>query len=54
MARSESEMKRRELRRLIQLGADQLQRGEVVDGEDVFHRLQAKHDQLKKTKNHYP
>lgn len=35
------------VRALIQKGADQLDRGEVVDAESVFRRLNRKHRRLK-------
>jgi antitoxin ParD1/3/4 len=35
------------VRALIQKGADQLDRGEVVDAETVFRRLNRKHRRLK-------
>ncbi|MEM7204978.1 MAG: type II toxin-antitoxin system ParD family antitoxin [Planctomycetota bacterium] len=37
---------RERVRRLIQEGADQLDRGEVVDAEDVFGALADKHARL--------
>jgi len=37
---------RERVRRLVQEGADQLDRGEVVEGSDVFRRLAAKHKRL--------
>lgn len=37
---------RERLRRLVQEGADQLDRGEVVEGKDVFRRLGEKHKRL--------
>lgn len=43
--RREAELKR--VRTLIQEGADQLDRGEVVDAEEVFRRWEAKHERLR-------
>jgi len=34
------------IRALIQVGADQLDRGEVVDAEEVFRRWEKKHQRL--------
>ena len=33
----------RELKQMIAIGTEQIQRGEVTDGEEVFDRLQAKY-----------
>jgi antitoxin ParD1/3/4 len=44
-AHREAELER--VRALIQKGADQLDRGEVVDVETVFRRLHRKHRRLK-------
>ena len=41
----EAELQR--LRALIQVGADQLDRGEVVDGEEVFRSWEKKHAHLR-------
>jgi antitoxin ParD1/3/4 len=35
-------MKREELRRVIQIGIDQADRGELLDGEEVFEKLRTK------------
>ncbi len=35
------------VRALIQVGADQLDRGEVVEGEAFFQRWEAKHERLR-------
>ena len=35
--------KLRELKQMIAIGTEQIQRGEVTDGEEVFDRLQAKY-----------
>jgi antitoxin ParD1/3/4 len=35
--------KLRELKQMIAIGTEQIQRGEVIDGEEVFDRLQAKY-----------
>ena len=35
--------KLRELKQMIAIGTEQIQRGEVTDGEKVFDRLQAKY-----------
>lgn len=43
-ARRQAELER--VRALIQEGADQLDRGEVVDADEVFRRLEAKHERL--------
>ena len=39
---------RERVRRLIQEGADQLDRDEVVSAKEVFDRLDAKHERLKR------
>ena len=35
--------KLRELKQMIAIGTEQIQRGEVTDGEEVFDQLQAKY-----------
>ena len=42
----DKELEYEELRAAIALAAKQLERGEVVDGDEFFRRLQAKHDSL--------
>ena len=42
----DKELEYEEQRAAIALGAEQLDRGEVVDGKEFFLRLQAKHDSL--------
>jgi len=37
---------RERVRRLVQEGVDQLDRGEVVDGDEVFRKLARKHERL--------
>jgi antitoxin ParD1/3/4 len=41
-AKEEYERRLAELRREIQIGVDQINRGEVMDGEDAFRQLREK------------
>jgi antitoxin ParD1/3/4 len=36
------------VKKMIQAGVEQLDRGEVVDGEKVFRRLQARRDRMRR------
>lgn len=38
------------VRSQIQVGADQLDRGDVMDGEEMFRRWEARHDSLRDPK----
>ena len=42
------EMRLEELRKEIQIGIDQLDRGEVTPGEEVFRQLRERNEELKK------
>jgi antitoxin ParD1/3/4 len=43
----DQETERVRVRQQVQEGADQLDQGDVVDGEGVFRRLAEKHDRLR-------
>jgi len=49
-AKEEYQGRRGELRREIQIGVDQINRGEVLDGKVVFDRLLAKNRQRARAK----
>ncbi len=42
------EMRLEDLRKEIQIGIDQLERGEVTPGEEVFRQLRERNEKLKK------
>ena len=42
------EMRLEDLRKEIQIGVDQIERGEVTPGEEVFRQLRERNEELKK------
>jgi len=47
---ADQEAERLNVRRQVQEGVDQLDRGDTVDGESVFRRLAQKHEKLRGAK----
>lgn len=41
----------RELKREVQQGLDEIERGEVVDGDEVFQELRERNQKIKQAKN---